>query len=181
MDGLAYGAASRAEQSLAQSQLSRDIIKSARRTEDYFEDLGSATERGGRRGSLLGGALSLLGMAALSSLTGGAAMLPLAKMMIVGGASALGSKTGATRAAKKAGLGGFKEEFFRKDIRRGERDVKRLIGQEALQRGVTGAAFTALPGVQEFAKAMPKDLAGWPRNVTEAKDFLSYVFSLGGS
>lgn len=152
MNGLAFGITGPAEQALKSSQASRDIYESGLRTEDFFQKMGRATQRGSRRGATVGGLLSILGMAALTAAFGPAAGLPLGRMILSGALTGIGSKVGATQAVKKAGIDKFDERFHRRIIQRGKEDVRQVIGEEAFRMGAIGAAAPyaaqTTPGLQ---------------------------------
>lgn len=147
--GLAFGASAAAGQSLKRSQAGIDIFREGERVEDFFGNLGRKTESASRRGQRQGAGLSLLGLAALTFLTGGTAALPLligkgllGTSLVAGAGAAIGARRSSAKAARKAGINTFDPKFHRRTTRRGIEDVQQFLKEDPLSRGIQAGATT---------------------------------------
>ena len=147
--GLAFGATGLAEQRLARGQLGIDVQRSAEEVEERFETLGRTTRRASARGQRQGALWSLLGLAAVTALSGGTAALPwlmgkglLLSSGVAGAGAAIGSKRAAEKAFRKSGIKQFDPKFHRRATRRGVEDVEFFLGEEAKRRGAEAGMLT---------------------------------------
>ena len=147
--GLAFGATAGAGSALRRSQAGIDISQSGQEVEDFFGNLGRQTLRASSRGQRQGAGLTILGLAALSALSGGSLPLSLligkgllASSAAVGIGAGIGSRRASEKAARKAGIDTFDPKFHRRATRRGIEDVRQIIGESAVGKGIEAGATT---------------------------------------
>ncbi len=155
--GLAFGAISRAAPRIDAAEFRIAEQEDRERIEREFERAGRKTKSGGGFGSLLG---TIAGAATLA--IPGVNLLGAA--MLAGVGSGVGRKVGAEAGLKASGIDSFKPRFHRKEVKRGVRDIKSSIDQQALSTAVT----TALT-VYQLGKAAP-GLEGFMKNIAAGKE-----------
>ncbi len=167
--GLAFGASAAAGQSLKRSQAGIDIFREGERVEDFFGNLGRTTQEAGARGQRQGALFSILGLAALSALSGGALPISLlvgkgllATSAVVGAGAGIGARRATKKAARGAGIETFDPKFHRRSTRRGIEDIEQFLKESAVSKGIEAGATTFGLG----------QLGG-------SKSFLDFVRSIG--
>lgn len=157
-EGLAFGALGGAQQALGRSRADIDIFRERENINDLFQDFGQQTKKAGQRGARKGAGISILGLAALSALSGGSLPLSLligkgllATSAVIGAGAGIGSRRASQRAARRADITTFDPKFHVRQTRRELQDVNRIIKEQDIGRGIQTAQ--GVFGVGKIASA----------------------------